>query len=49
MRSKFHGKFQYMFIESICNDEQTLERNYLLKMKYSPDYKGVDTYKVRKI
>lgn len=40
LREKFHGKFQYLLIESICNDQETLEKNYLLKMKYSPDYKG---------
>ena len=47
LRSKFHGHFQYLFLESICNDVETLERNYLLKMKYSPDYQGVDTAKAR--
>lgn len=39
----FHGKYQYMFIESICNDNEVLESNYRYKMKYSPDYQGVDT------
>ena len=38
----FHGKFQYLFIESICNDEAVLEANYRAKMRYSPDYKGMD-------
>lgn len=41
--SKFHGRFQYMFIESICNDEEVLEQNYRYKMMYSPDYKNVST------
>eukprot|EP01023_Acetabularia_acetabulum_P028978 TRINITY_DN2736_c0_g2_i1.p1 TRINITY_DN2736_c0_g2~~TRINITY_DN2736_c0_g2_i1.p1 ORF type:complete len:323 (-),score=34.71 TRINITY_DN2736_c0_g2_i1:42-1010(-) len=41
--SQFHGRFQYMFIESICNDEQILEQNYSYKMMYSPDYVGVRT------
>ena len=36
-----------MFIESICTDSQVLEQNYRYKMKYSPDYKGVDTEAVR--
>lgn len=40
--SKFHGKFQYIFIESICNDPKVLERNYLFKLQYSPDYVGAD-------
>ena len=30
-RSKFHGKWQYLFIESICNDPQVLEQNYRYK------------------
>jgi hypothetical protein len=38
----FHGKFQYLFIESICNDEAVLEANYRAKMRYSPDYAGLD-------
>ncbi|KAG1672615.1 hypothetical protein FOA52_002095 [Chlamydomonas sp. UWO 241] len=36
----FHGRYQYLFIESICNDPHTLEQYYLLKMKHSPDYEG---------
>ncbi|KAL4433083.1 hypothetical protein ABPG77_006510 [Micractinium sp. CCAP 211/92] len=43
LRTRFHGKWQYLFIESICNDMEVLENNYRLKMMYSPDYKGVDT------
>ncbi|GBF94979.1 bifunctional 6-phosphofructo-2-kinase fructose-2,6-bisphosphate 2-phosphatase [Raphidocelis subcapitata] len=39
----FHGKFQYMFLESICNDNDVLQSNYRYKMKFSPDYEGVDT------
>ncbi|PNW72565.1 hypothetical protein CHLRE_16g691888v5 [Chlamydomonas reinhardtii] len=42
LRSKFHGQFQYLFIETICSDPAVLEQNYRNKMKYSPDYKGVD-------
>lgn len=44
-RSKLHGRFEYLFIESICNDPQVLEQNYMQKMVYSPDYLGVDRYK----
>lgn len=40
---QFHGRYQYMFIESICNDEEVLEQNYRNKMKYSPDYVGMDS------
>lgn len=39
---KFHNKVQYMFIESICNDEETLRKNVELKLKYSPDYANSD-------
>jgi 6-phosphofructo-2-kinase / fructose-2,6-biphosphatase 3 len=42
----FHGKWQYLFIESICNDPKVLEANYLFKMLFSPDYKGMDVKKV---
>ncbi|EFJ46639.1 hypothetical protein VOLCADRAFT_30993, partial [Volvox carteri f. nagariensis] len=38
----FHGRFQYLFIESICTDEKVLEQNYRFKMQYSPDYRGMD-------
>jgi len=38
----FHGRYQYLFIESLCNDPSTLESNFKLKMMYSPDYKGMD-------
>ncbi|KAL6745907.1 6-phosphofructo-2-kinase-domain-containing protein [Haematococcus lacustris] len=41
LRSHFHGRWQYLFIESICNDQEVLERNYMNKMKYSPDYHNV--------
>ncbi len=37
-RQRFHGHFQYLFIESICNDQAVLEQNYRYKMMYSPDY-----------
>lgn len=43
---RFHGKVQYLFIESICNDEATLKRNTELKLKYSPDYGDMDPKKV---
>ena len=39
---EFHGRYQYLFIESICNDEAVLERNYRFKTLWSPDYKGMD-------
>ena len=42
LRDRLHGRFEYMFLESICEDQEVLERNYRLKMKFSPDYKGVD-------
>eukprot|EP00884_Botryococcus_braunii_P005345 jgi/Botrbrau1/14811/Bobra.0332s0004.1 len=38
LRNRFHGKWQYLFIESICNDVTVLEQNYRFKMMYSPDY-----------
>ena len=37
----FHGKWQYLFIETICTDEAILDQNYLHKLSYSPDYQGV--------
>ena len=42
LRDRFHGRWQYVFIESICNDPVVLERNYMWKMIYSPDYKDMD-------
>ena len=45
-RARFHGKWQYLFIESICNDPAVLEQNYRYKMMYSADYKDVDTNEV---
>lgn len=36
-----------MFIESICNDEETLIKNMELKLKYSPDYSNVSTEEVK--
>lgn len=41
LRSRFHGRWQYLFIESICHDQQVLEANYQLKMLHSSDYKGM--------
>lgn len=43
---RFHNKVQYMFIESICNDEETLIKNMELKLKYSPDYENMSTEEV---
>eukprot|EP00891_Asterochloris_glomerata_P000953 jgi/Astpho2/953/gw1.00016.135.1_t len=43
LRARFHNKWQYLFIESICNDPAVLEQNYRYKMMYSADYKDVDT------
>mmetsp|Transcript_4692 Transcript_4692/g.12865 ORF Transcript_4692/g.12865 Transcript_4692/m.12865 type:complete len:554 (+) Transcript_4692:118-1779(+) len=45
LRSQFHGRWQYLFIESICSDEEVLNSNYRAKMRYSPDYKGMDEEK----
>ena len=38
-RNRYHGKRQYLFIESICNDPDILAQNYRYKMMYSPDYR----------
>lgn len=38
LRDRLHGKYEYMFLESVCSDQRVLEENYRLKMKYSPDY-----------
>lgn len=38
--------WQYLFIETICSDPAVLEQNYRNKMRYSPDYTGVDTEQV---
>ncbi|MEW5299781.1 MAG: hypothetical protein WDW36_002760 [Sanguina aurantia] len=40
---QFHGRYQYLFIESICNDPKALETNYHAKMSFSPDYTGIST------
>jgi 6-phosphofructo-2-kinase len=45
-KQRFHGHFQYLFIESICNDQAVLEQNYRYKMMYSPDYARVDSEQV---
>lgn len=42
-KARFHGHWQYLFIESICNDVSVLEQNYRYKMMYSPDYAGADS------
>lgn len=42
LRDRLHGRLQYMFLESICNDTTVLEKNYRLKMRFSPDYRGMD-------
>ena len=44
---RFHGRVQYLFIESICNDAETIKRNTELKLKYSPDYADMDSGQVR--
>ncbi len=45
-RNRFHGRWQYLFIESICNDPDVLQQNYRYKMMYSPDYKSTEADKV---
>ncbi len=45
-RQCFHGKWQYLMIETVCSDPQVLHENYMMKMRYSPDYKGVDVKQV---
>jgi 6-phosphofructo-2-kinase/fructose-2,6-biphosphatase len=30
--------FQIIFVETICNDQDVLERNIRLKVQQSPDY-----------
>ncbi|KAK9918087.1 hypothetical protein WJX75_001099 [Coccomyxa subellipsoidea] len=45
LRNRFHGKRQYLFIESICNDPDILQQNYRYKMMYSPDYKSTEADK----
>jgi len=40
---------RFIFIENICNDPEILQQNYLNKMMYSPDYKGISTEKVSEI
>jgi 6-phosphofructo-2-kinase/fructose-2,6-biphosphatase len=42
LRKRFHGRWEYMFLESICNDPVVLENNYRMKMRFSPDYAGID-------
>lgn len=45
-RKCFHNRYQYLYIESICNDTVVLEQNYRYKMMYSPDYAGFDDEQV---
>ena len=45
-RSRFHGRWQYLFIESICNDPMVLDQNIRYKMMYSPDYTNCKTEEV---
>ena len=46
-RGRIHGRWQYIFIESIITDESILEQNYKYKMMYSPDYRNQNPEKVR--
>ncbi len=32
--NEFHGRYQYLFIESICTDEDVLEQNYRYVHEY---------------
>lgn len=45
--NRFHGKVQYLFIESLCTDADTIRKNTELKLKYSPDYVDMDPAEVR--
>lgn len=47
-RHRFHGRWQYLFIESIITDPLVLEQNYKYKMMYSPDYRRQNPDKVRR-
>lgn len=42
LRDRFHGRWEYMYLESVCNDPTVLEKNYRMKMRFSPDYAGMD-------
>jgi 6-phosphofructo-2-kinase / fructose-2,6-biphosphatase 3 len=42
LRNRLHGRFEYMYLESICDDVAVLEKNYRLKMRFSPDYRGIN-------
>ena len=46
-RERIHGRWQYIFIESIITDENILEQNYRYKMMYSPDYRNQSPEKVQ--
>jgi 6-phosphofructo-2-kinase/fructose-2,6-biphosphatase len=45
LREILHGRCEYLCLETICNDPETLDRNYRNKLTYSPDYKDVDEEK----
>jgi 6-phosphofructo-2-kinase/fructose-2,6-biphosphatase len=45
-RDRLHGRWQYLFIESIVTDTAVLEQNYKYKMMYSPDYRDQDPEQV---
>lgn len=45
-KARFHGRWQYLFIESIVTDPLVLEQNYKYKMLYSPDYRNQESSKV---
>lgn len=42
LREVLHGRAEYLCLESICTDQETLDRNYKNKLLYSPDYKDMD-------
>ena len=39
-RDRLHGRWQYLFVESLITDLNVLEQNYRYKMMYSPDYRN---------
>lgn len=45
-RARLHGRWRYIFIESVITDEAVLQQNYRYKMMYSPDYQNQDPSKV---
>lgn len=44
-RARLHGRWQYLFVESLITDANVLEQNYRYKMMYSPDYRNQDPEK----